>query len=492
MNATCQKCRHQFPIAKTVRASTNPPDHRLYAKLVLTSSGWKVYLPATPDDLQAYQECSGMLDTELRDGTIRLPETSLADGHNTKQAIGYNYRHWRQFFNDRQLLALGWLQGGIAEVSERETRDLLLTLFSGLLEFNNLFASYKGEGTGAVRHMFSHHILKPERMPVEANVWGTPRSSGSFLNLYNGRLKRAVEYREHPFELNATTGEKVYGISQKFSGRLIAGFPSDGKTETDTIYVACGSSDAIALPDRSVDIVVTDPPFFDNVHYSELADFFYAWQKLYPCGFVNGSSTTRHVNEVQDANADAFSKKLAAVLKESARVLRDEGLLIFTYHHSRPDGWSSLLSAILRAGLSVVNCHPVKAEMSVAAPKTQAKEPIQLDAIIICRKATEDPRTVCSLWAAVASAEKRAKEKIERLSVAGLAISRNDCRVVFMGQLLSELCPQPPASDASALLLSVSQDTDRIIEAMAMCQRNSIAKPLSKSGQHVQMPLPFS
>ena len=64
------------------------------------------------------------------------------------------------------------------KLPRRIRADALLTLFSGVLEFNNMFASYKGEGTGAVRHMFSHHILKPERTPIEANVWGTPKSSG--------------------------------------------------------------------------------------------------------------------------------------------------------------------------------------------------------------------------------------------------------------------------------------------------------------------------
>jgi putative DNA methylase len=73
------------------------------------------------------------------------------------------------------------------------SRDALFTLFSGVLEFKNLFATYKGEGTGAVRHMFSHHILKPERLPIEANVWGTPKSSGSFRNLFSSRLMRALE-----------------------------------------------------------------------------------------------------------------------------------------------------------------------------------------------------------------------------------------------------------------------------------------------------------
>src|SRR6202011_4426409 len=108
---------------------------------------------------------------------------------------------WRDFFNNRQLLALGWLRGAITRFEDEATRDILLTLFSGTLEFNNLFASYKGEGTGAVRHMFSHHILKPERTPIEANVWGTPKSSGAFSGLYRTRLLRAIEYRLRPFEV---------------------------------------------------------------------------------------------------------------------------------------------------------------------------------------------------------------------------------------------------------------------------------------------------
>ena len=63
----------------------------------------------------------------------------------------YGFTNWRDFFNDRHLLALGWLHAAISEIPDTSTRRALLTLFSGVLEFNNLFASYKGEGTGAVR-----------------------------------------------------------------------------------------------------------------------------------------------------------------------------------------------------------------------------------------------------------------------------------------------------------------------------------------------------
>ena len=76
------------------------------------------------------------------------------------------------------------------------------------------------------------------------------------------------------------------------------------------------------------------------------------------------------------------------VFRECHRILKDDGLLVFTYHHSRDEGWTALAEAVLGAGFTVVNSQPVKAEMSVATPKSQAKEPIQLDIIIVCRKET--------------------------------------------------------------------------------------------------------
>ena len=152
--------------------------------------------PDDKDDL-AYEQCS----EELSRSKLPLPTLELKDGYNTRQVLNYGYRSWRQFFNDRQLLALGWLHAAILELPDDAVRAALRTVFSGVLEFNNMFASYKGEGTGAIRHMFAHHILKPERVPIEGNVWGTSKSSGSFSTLFKSRLLRAIEYHSAPFEL---------------------------------------------------------------------------------------------------------------------------------------------------------------------------------------------------------------------------------------------------------------------------------------------------
>jgi len=466
VRATCQDCRAVFNIIDAIALRDGPPDYRLYAKLVLTGDLHKEYLPVSDEDLVAYRRCSAELQAALDTEGLPLPSLALQYGYNTRQAMGYGFRSWRDFFNKRQLLALGWLRQAIEEISDEATRRVLLTLFSGVLEFNNLFASYKGEGTGAVRHMFSHHILKPERMPIEANVWGTPKSSGSFSNLFKSRLLRAVEYRLAPTEVNGTHGAPRV-CSPPCSGALEACWPVSGRFAPRSIYLSCGDSADTGLPPGTIDLIVTDPPFFDNVHYSELADFFYAWQQLSTRRDATPSLTTRSAAEVQDCDPGAFRDKLRGVFRECHRVLRDEGLLVFTYHHSRNEGWRALAESILGAGFSVVNSHPVKAEMSVAAPKSQAREPIQLDIILVCRKTGNESALRVK---PVPDGVRVARTKITRLLREGFQLSRNDRRVVFFGQLLTAATA---ASDIDLLAARVEKELDRPVSAQPVRKREA-------------------
>ena len=434
--AACRACGGDFAIAHAIGGKR--PSYRLYGKLVLRKDGEKEYLVPSVNDIEAYADCSRRLQAGVESGDITIPNLVLHDGHNTSQAMRYGFLAWRDFFNDRQLLAISLLRSAIVDVAaDVSTRNALLTLFSGVLEFNNVFASYKGEGTGAVRHMFSHHILKPERTHIEANVWGTPKSSGSFSNLFRSRVLRAIDYREAPTEVNGTGSAIGRVCSLPFAGELHSwGEPMPPRA----IAISCGDSSSTGLADNSIDLVVTDPPFFDNVHYSELADFFFAWQQL---PTIASAKSTRNDCEVQDSNAMLFAQKLQAVFHECHRVLKAEGLLVFTYHHSRNDGWAALATAIFGAGFVVVNSHPVKSEMSVATPKSHTKEPIQLDIIVVCRKANEIWQLVVA-DAAVASA----RAKMRRLQDAGFHLSRNDRKIVLFGQLLTTLDSQ---SDADAL-----------------------------------------
>lgn len=434
--STCPSCHHQFHIAEQVRNREGPPRHRLYAKLLLMPDGSKCYLRATEDDIARYNAATN----KLAHYSKAFPIVQIQPGYNTNQVLRYNYRYWYEMFNARQLLCLSILADRIRKIEDVDLRNLFTCLFSGTLEFNNQFASYKGEGTGAVRPMFAHHILKPERTPIEANLWGTPKSSGSFLNMFEGRIRRALDYADAPFEIklsnkNGRKRLKVFGISQKLGFPIAKNYRDfdDGSS----IYLSCGDSSNTDIPDRTVDAIITDPPFFDNVHYSQLADFFYVWQRhiLGEIHIGNGQKTTRSSHEVQNDDVETFTNRLRDVWKEAHRVLKDKGLLVFTYHHSRSDGWRAVLQALMEAGFVITATHPIKAEMSVAMPKHQAKEPIDLDIIMACRKRSQATlqKQPGSFWVDMAA------RQVERLQAAGRKLSRNDVRVILMAQLLRGL-----------------------------------------------------
>lgn len=407
---TCAHCQHAFnpqqgPVEGQYVTDTRgarhrirnllpkdglPPEHRLYAMLALRPDGKKVYLAARAFDDALFDEAERRLASE----DLPLPVTEVRPGHNTDQARSYNYARWRQFFNARQLLCLGLLLRGILSIERADVREQLLCLFSSTLEFNNLFCSYKGEGTGAVRHMFSNHILKPERTPLENSVWGTEKNSGTFSTLFESRLLRAKQYLDDPFEvafesdlLGDKTGRKRVTASDPINVPILASWEQLSAAPKG-LLVLNGDSARLPIPDGSVDAVITDPPYFDFVHYSELSDFFFAWlapalQSTYS-HFAKGDSSDP--GEVQQKDPALFAQQLGYVFADCSRVLKPSGVLAFSFHHSRSEGWAAIYQAVRAAGLYFVAAHPVHAELRAASPKTAAKAPISLDAILVCRK----------------------------------------------------------------------------------------------------------
>lgn len=449
----------RYRIKELLPKDGSPPHHRLYAMMAMRPDGSKVYLPARNEDFALYEEAQKRLASE----DLLLPVSNVRAGHNTDQARGYNYTKWRDFFNPRQLLCLGLLLRGILKIEDVAIQEQLLCLFSSTLEFNNMFCSFKGEGTGAVRHMFSNHILKPERTPLENSVWGTNRSSGTFSTLFESRLLRAKRYLDEPFEIDfdySPTGQRIG------SRKIIASQPirtrhvdtwADLKASDRSMMILNGDSSRLPIPDASVDAVVTDPPYFDFVHYSELSDFFFAWlspvlQDRYPW-FARADSSD--AGEVQHKDPRVFSRQLASVFRECRRVLKDDGVLAFSFHHSRAEGWAAIYEAISKAGLCVVAAHPVHAELRSASPKTAAKDPISLDAILVCKKLSSLSRPLADSNDILARAEILARS----LEAAGLYISRVDRFVILASQLLIEVGPEA---------LSYEKIKDRLEEIYAV------------------------
>ncbi|MBE9100366.1 DNA methyltransferase [Vacuolonema iberomarrocanum] len=443
----------RYKIKNLIATQKSLPKHRMYAMLALRSNGEKIYLPVREEDLQLFRKAKKQLASE----ELPLPQSTIRSGYNTDQARGYNYFQWRDFFNERQLLCLGFLLRSILRVENREVRDQLLCLFSSTLEFNNLFCTFKGEGTGAVRHMFSHHILKPEKTPLENCVWGTSKSSGTFSTLFESRLIPAKRYLDNPYEL--FLNRNLFGEVED-SGKVTCSKPIDVSiVESWEEFSSCdkaalvmnGSSDNLNIPNESVDLVLTDPPYFDFIHYSELSDFFFAW--LAPTlrndySFFTGENSSG-LGEVQHNEPRYFAEQLEKVFSECCRVLKHGGLLVFSFHHSKPEGWAAIFHAVQSSGLRIVASHPVYGELSVSSPKSSTKDPITLDAILVCKKVgnQEEPSVD------VKRAGIKAKELSTKLKSAGIKLSKSDESVILASQILANVFDTSMSFDSMKCLL---------------------------------------
>lgn len=444
-DVSCPRCNHSFnpqdgPASRTtVRDShgnvfkikdvydgTTPLRERMYALLAINEDGGKVYLPIQQFDIELYNKAISELNKEPEPV---LPFYTVKPGYNTDQARGYGYHEWKQFFNSRQLLCLNRLLKKILCIGDRPIQEQFLCLFSSILEYNNMFCSYKGEGTGAVRPIFSNHILKPERTPIENSIWGTKYSSGCFSSLFKSKLLPAKRYLDAPFELSLTegnTGEK-YVASPALNPTIVKDWEELSATD-NSVLILNGDSSSLPIPDASVDYVVTDPPYFDFIHYSELSDFFYAWlspilSQRYPF-FI--PSTSRRDNEVQQTDASLFSCLLGNVYKECFRVTKPGGKLAFSFHHSRIDGWGAIAHAIIKSGFFVDEVFPVHAELMASTTKAGTKEPISIDAMFVCSKEYHDEQESLIV--------DRINSYLASFSLMGKALSSADIFVICASQ----------------------------------------------------------
>lgn len=411
---TCSnpECGQTHRIIDVVRKLETVPSHRMYALDCRCSRcGQRDYKAPGAQDLALYAEaCS-----HFAQGDHLVPDVAIEDGYNTAQILKWKYRYWRDCFNPRQLLCLSTLLRAILGLPEHVASDnikeLLVVLFSACLEFNNMFSSFKGRGTGAVRHMFSHHVLCPEKVPLENNLWGTADSSGSFSTLYYSKLRKAKEWCQYPTErqLDDDGGKDLVHPRQDKPIRAhFAESWEDLVRNGANALVRCASSTLLAdIPDGQVDAVITDPPYFNNVNYSELADFFYAWLQLalrdqFP-EFREPSTRSAEeaiVNLAQGKDAEFYANVLTRVFREARRVLKGDGVLVFSFHHADENAWVCIAEAVLGAGFKCVAAWPVQGEMSVAVPLL-GKNAIEHDILIVCRKATPKEEMGEVSWAAV-------------------------------------------------------------------------------------------
>jgi putative DNA methylase len=125
----------------------------------------------------------------------------------------------------------------------------------------------------------------------------------------------------------------------------------------------------LPLETDSVDYVVTDPPYYDSVQYSDLAAFSRMWLRVLLPSDVDWDYETSSsaVAEQAQSSPSKYGDILGGIFSECHRVLNKEhGQLVFTFHHWAPHAWAELTIALQRAGFRLVNRYVVQSENPVS------------------------------------------------------------------------------------------------------------------------------
>lgn len=173
-------------------------------------------------------------------------------------------------------------------------------------------------------------------------------------------------------------------------------------TIKNPVKITNNSATNLEYDDEYFDAVITDPPYYDNIAYSHLSDFFYVWLKrsigfLYPELFstpltpkTNEAVAYSDIKDGKEHGKENFEIMLKKSFNEITRVLKPNGISIIVYAHKSTDGWETLINSLLDSGLIVTAAWPVHTERKA---RLIAKESASLSSSIymVTRKWKKEP-----------------------------------------------------------------------------------------------------
>lgn len=357
---TCRACDQHTPLISVGRSTGHAPAWRMFAiEATPRTQGQvvpmdeRVFLRATDADREQAHAATAALQAELAADPAFLPTHAIEDRPRADNRLtDYGYRQWSQLFNDRQLLHLGRLARAIRALPA-STRTAMGLAFSNHLTTNCSLTAYAA-GWRRLTPLFSIRAYRHVPRPIEINPWVEGTGRGTYPNAVR-QIMRAAQYARAPKEPGRRGGFRDV--------------PSVAPRETPRVFSG-NARELAGVVSNSVDIALTDPPYFDNVAYSELSDFFQPWLEhlaLVPPASARRASVSRALSASRNADetVESFASELGEAFREIHRVLKPHGLLAFTFRHSTAEGWLAMARALARSGLRPVQVLPLPGEVGM-------------------------------------------------------------------------------------------------------------------------------
>lgn len=352
----------------------------------------KEYRPPTEAELAA----ASVTDEELRalfaEIPFGLPEEPTAD----EKALGmrvprYGFDTWRKLFTSRQLLALGAfvraIRGSAVETNaySEEWREALSAslscILSKLADYSSGVCSWHNSGE-KLRNTFARFALPMVWDNCEVNPLAN--TSGGFKAM----AEWVARYADHGVRAVRSADEPVLQAKS-----------------------------AIEPLDGGVDVICTDPPYYDAIPYSDLMDFFYVWLRRTLHGLSpeldaafagplgpkwqkeasGGKGDGELIDDAsrfggdRDASKRNYEDGMARAFRRFHGALRDDGRLIIVFANKQPDAWETLVSALIRAGFVACGSWPIQTEMK-NRQRSLASAALSSSIWLVCRRRPAEAR----------------------------------------------------------------------------------------------------
>ena len=364
----------------------------LYAVATKVKGGVEFRAP-TEADLEAIRQAEEALASRRTEWEIKglLPTEEISDVSNYDRGHRlYGVRTWAEFFSPRQLLAMGTFAEALRKL-ESEMRAMieptradavmvyLATTFSKAADRNTHSATWIPQRM-VIGHTFQRHNF--------AFVWAFAEFDAS-ANLLPWAISQIEDAYRGLAGLTAPAQKSFLAIT--------------GDEPVKRLRILQGSASALGqLASESLSNITLDPPYYDNVMYAELADFFYVWLKrsvghLFP-EFFRDELTNKDDEAVanparfesmgrkkKELAEQDYERKMAAAFREMYRVLRPDGVLTVMFTHKRVEAWDTLASALIGAGFAIKASWPVHTESEHSLHQAE-KNAASSTILLVCRK----------------------------------------------------------------------------------------------------------
>lgn len=341
----------------------------------------KTYRLAEERDIRVFREAEEYLATKRQHlldkwGFDPVPDEPLPP----LEALGFRVQRygilkWGDLFNSRQKLALITFADKV-----RQARELML-------------AEGKEEDyAGAAATYLALCLSRTVDFTAALARW-KPDAEDIVQALTRQALAMVWDYTENnPIAGAAGTWESMLDRMLKVLINLCI------ITTHATVSQAAAAS--LPYPDDYFDAVITDPPYYDNVPYADLSDFFYVWlkrtvgdlhQELFATPLTPKSQeciqdSSRHGGDIQKAK-EFFENCISGAFFEIRRVLKPSGIAVIVFAHKTTEAWETIINALLKSGLYLTASWPLHTEMRA---RLRARESAALASSIymVCRKRT--------------------------------------------------------------------------------------------------------